>query len=300
VAATLACGSAGRQDVEGTVNAVNTAVELTLVALTQSAAGSPPAPSPTQTPIAIVSATPLPSDVGPQPPTQVATPPVTAPSDGLARPNGVVIHAAHRSTPPAIDGQIDDWPSPLPNSIDQNVYGPDAWLGLSDQSATFGVAWDTTHLYLLAVVSDDVHVQNAHGELLYRGDSLELQFDSNLAGDFSDTRLSGDDYQIGLSPGSDRQTPEIYLWNPPDRRGLDTGISLATRAGPGDGGYFLEAAIPWSLLGAAPAAGNSYGFALNSSDDDSTGTSEQQSMTSSVSTRRLLDPSSWGTLALDP
>ncbi len=299
MAATLACGSAGRQDAEATVSAVNTAVELTLVALTQSTGGPPTAPAATPTPIAIVSATPLPTGPGPTSPTQAVTPPPTASGGPLARPNGPIIHAAHRDTPPNIDGQIDDWP-PLPNVVDQNVFGPGAWFGPTDQSASFGVAWDAAALYLLVVVADDVHVQNAHGELLYRGDSLELQFDANLAGDFGDTRLSGDDYQIGLSPGVDRQTPEVYLWNPADRRGLDTGLSLATRAGPGEGGYFLEAAIPWALLAAAPAARDSYGFALNSSDDDSAGTSEQQSMVSSVSTRKLLDPSSWGTLALDP
>jgi hypothetical protein len=143
-----------------------------------------------------------------------------------------------------------------------------------------------------------VHVQNDTGETLYRGDSLELQFDADLAGDFSSTELNGDDFQIGLSPGSVRENPETYLWNPRDRRGQPSGIVIATRSLGGSGGYAAEFSVPWSLFGVSPAAGSRFGLALNSSDNDSPGTQEQQSMISSVITRRLLDPTSWGTLAL--
>jgi hypothetical protein len=223
----------------------------------------------------------------------------TAPTTELARPNGPVLVAARRDTPPNIDAQADDWPDPLPYAIEHNVYRPEQWSGTDDQSGRFAAAWDANNLYLLVDVADDTHVQNATGELLYRGDSLELQFDADLAGDFTDARLNGDDHQLGLSPGPNREAAELYLWNPVGKRGVPGAVSVAVRPDGDQGGYVLEVAIPWPLLGVTPASGSRYGFALNSSDNDSPGTSEQQSMISSVPSRTLLDPTTWGTLALE-
>ena len=64
--------------------------------------------------------------------------------------------------------------------------------------------------------------------------------------------------------------------------------------------FIFEAALPWSYFGVTPAPGLHFGFALNSSDDDVPGTASQQSMLSSVPTRQLLNPTTWGTLELDP
>jgi hypothetical protein len=63
-------------------------------------------------------------------------------------------------------------------------------------------------------------------------------------------------------------------------------------------GYALEASIPWTVLGATPVAGARYGFALSASDNDVASAAAQQSLVSSVRTRTLLDPTSWGTLIL--
>jgi hypothetical protein len=77
-------------------------------------------------------------------------------------------------------------------------------------------------------------------------------------------------------------------------------VAIVTRATADTGGYLLEAAIPWSMYGITPAGGLRLGFALNSSDNDTPGTNEQQSMNSSVSTRTLLNPMTWGTVELEP
>jgi len=161
------------------------------------------------------------------------------------------------------------------------------------------MGWDSSNLYLFVVIADGTFVQTQHGELLFQGDSLELQFDADLAGDFSSTQLSPDDFQLGLSPGADRMTPEAYLWNPAGRLGVPAGITMASRPN-GPGGFYFEAAIPWSFFNVVPVPGEHFGLALNSSDDDAPGTALQQSMTSSVSTRQLLDPTSWGTIQIDP
>jgi hypothetical protein len=301
LAATLACGRSD-QSLEATVDAVNTAVELTLAAMTPAGPGAPtlpPAATPTpEAPAteAPATAAPIPSDTPSAPATEPSGPDPTP--NAPARPNGSVLTADRRDAPPNIDGNQDDWPSTLPYTIDQNVFGQTSWQGTSDQSANFNAMWDDGNLYLYIVVNDDVHVQNDAGVTLYRGDSLELQLDADLAGDFDEASLNGDDYQIGLSPGASRQSPEYYWWNPAERRGQPTGIVMATRPTGDNGGYIAELAIPWSLFGVSPAEGSRFGFALNSSDNDSPGTTEQQSMISSVITRRLLDPTTWGTLEL--
>jgi hypothetical protein len=305
----LACASGGT-NVQATVDAVDTAVQATLGAMTQPA-GSTPIPSGTEaatrtaqptlgiathspTPYAPPSATVAGTS---QPPAPTATP---APSgDQPVRPNGPLLHAAHLATPPTIDAQGNDWPAQLPNTIDKLVFQAAGFSGPFDQSGHFALAWDNSAFYMYVVIDDNTFVQTQHGELLFQGDSLELQFDADLAGDFDQNQLSSDDFQLGLSPGADRVTPEAYLWNPPGRRGVPAGIAMASRAG-NAGGYIFEAAIPWSFFNVQPTAGQHFGLALNSSDDDAPGTALQQSMTSSVATRQLLDPTSWGTLQVDP
>jgi len=310
--ATLACAGGGT-NVQATVNAVDTAVQLTLVGMAPTGgAGTSVA---TSTPLAPPASTAGPGTATPSasatlfvPPTSTArsaataTPGASTPipgSDQPLRPNGPLIHAVHRASAPVIDAQGNDWPGTLPDAIDQVVFKAAGFNGPFNQGSRFAMGWDANNLYLYVVVQDSVHVQTQHGENLFRGDSLELQFDADLAGDFADTRLSPDDYQLGLSPGDNRTTPEAYLWNPAGRAGVPSGINMASRAG-SDAGYIFEAAIPWSFFGVSPTAGQHFGMALNVSDDDAPGTAIQQSMLSSVSTRQLLDPTSWGTLQLDP
>ncbi len=216
------------------------------------------------------------------------------------RPNGPLLHAAHLSNPPAIDAQGNDWPAVLPNSIDHLVFQAANFNGPFDQSGHFAMGWDSHSLYFYVVVVDDTHVQTQHGELLFQGDSLELQLDADLGGDFDATKIDADDFQLGLSPGENRAAPEAFLWNPAARKGVPAGITMASRAGSDAGGFVFETAIPWAFFGVTPTAGRHFGIALNSSDDDALGTAIQQSLTSSVATRKLLDPTSWGTVQIDP
>ncbi len=303
-AASLACGGGG-PDVDATVNAVSTAVQLTLAALTPpSAATVTPPPTIGIAPSATALLPPTPTQY--VPPTNTATAPIpagptlTPAVTGPERPNGTLIHAAARTSAPTINAQGDDWPSPLPYAIDQNVFQPANWSGPADQIGHFDIAWDANNLYLFVVVEDELHVQIQHGELLFQGDSLELQLDTDLGGDFTSTTLSADDFQLGLSPGQNSDTPEAYLWNPAGRKGVPTGLTLSSRATGAQGGYAIEIAIPWTIYGLTPSGGLRFGFALNSSDDDQPGVAAQQSMISTVSTRTLLNPTTWGTLQLDP
>ncbi len=214
--------------------------------------------------------------------------------------DNVTSHAAHLNTPPAIDGNLSEWGT-LANTANQAVYLPGNWTGASDASATYSLGWDANKLYLAAYVKDDVFVQTQSGSLLYLGDSLELIFDTQLGTDSGSTVQSSDDYQLGISPGGlttgNNPPPQSYRWYPGSLRGVPSGLSIASVKL--SDGYAVEAAIPWSALGVTPSGGNTFGFAFSVSDNDAVGTAQQQTLVSSIGTRKLTNPTTWGVLLLD-
>ena len=181
-------------------------------------------------------------------------------------------------------------------AVDAPVFGASGWQGAQDLSGQLWVGWDTANLYLLTRVTDDVFVQEAAGILLYQGDSIEVQFDGDLAGDFTSRVYNDDDWQIGLSPGNlVGPNPQWQWWV---YRGNPGSGSIQILSRLETEGYTLAAAVPWSLLRVEPRAGLSYGFALNINDNDTPGTKQQDSMVSTSPVRQLNDPTSWGTLQL--
>lgn len=223
------------------------------------------------------------------------------PNAGLVRPNGPVIHAR------PIEGGgvtgVEDLRRRMvaagvePALIESPVYGAANWGGLSDVSGKVWMGWDATFLYLLVKVVDDVFVQESSGILLYQGDSVEVQLDGDLAGDFTSRVYNDDDWQFGLSPGNLlTANPQWQWWSYRGAPGPGTIQMAAVRD---SDGYSLAAAIPWSMVKVTPAAGNTYGLAVNLNDNDTPGTLEQKSIVSTSPVRQLNDPTSWGTLQLD-
>jgi hypothetical protein len=292
-AAALACALPG-EEAPNAVATLDEAVRLTVEAATLL--------PPTVTPTPELTSTPLPPlDLTLPPPTDLPStdlPPAPSPTGDVLRPNGPVLHAVRFPAPPTIDGDLSEWGG-LADVIEQVVFQPANWSGTGDTSATFALAWDDDNLYLAVQVKDEVRAQTQRDALIFKGDSLEVLLDADLAGDFADAKLSSDDFQLGLSPGdltTGDPPPQPYLWFPGERKGIPAGISLAAK--PLGDGYTVEAAIPWSVFGITPAVDNRYGFALSISDNDKADAAEQQSMTSTVSTRKLTDPTTWGTLVL--
>ena len=304
LAAALACAVPGETNPNTAAATLDTAVQQTV------AAGTPrptvPVP-PTLTPAPAINVTlqwptdtPGPATLAPADTAQPAAtsqPAAATPTVGaLSRP-GSEFHAIHFSTPPTIDGYFTDW-GDLANTINAAVYRPENWTGPADNSAAFALGWDASALYLAIHVTDDAHVQTQLGALIFKGDSVELLLDSDLGGDFASATLSGDDYQIGFTPGENKiGGPDAYLWFPASQAGRPN----ATVSAHGDegGGFYLEASIPWSVFNVAPSAGGRFGFAASVSDNDTPGTAEQQSMISTAPDRRLTNPTTWGTLVLD-
>jgi hypothetical protein len=250
---------------------------------------SVPTQAATETPLLVTAA----------PPTVVT--PVQAPStatvSGLStRPNGVVVQATRLETAPTIDGDPNEW-ADFPYKADQVVFGSSSWTGVADASAVFDVGWDASYLYLAVRVTDDKYVQVATGDDIWMGDEVEIQLDAELPSDFYTASMSADDYQVGLSAGNFGTIgPSAYRWYPSSK---DTALTTATVSGRATAqGYDLEARIPWTTFSLTPSESARYGFALSISDNDTAGVAAQQSLVSSVATRKLFNPTTWGTLAL--
>ena len=260
---------------------------LTLTAIFAPTTASTLEPSPLPEATATIAVTPA----GTQP-----TLPTSTSGSLASRPNGTPVEAALLQSPPTVDGDLADWATTA-YSITQITYGAARWSGLNDASGVYYIGWDTSSLYLGVRVTDDEHVQVSSGSSLYLGDSLEIQLDASLASDYYVASVDADDYQIGLTAGNFGSiAPQAYRWYPTTQPGSPTGVTVAAKTS--STGYTLEAKVPWTVFGASPVEGGRFGFAFSVSDNDAAGTAAQQSMVSSVSTRMLLNPTTWGTLIL--
>ncbi len=154
-------------------------------------------------------------------------------------------------TPPAlsacqqtvvVDGTLNEWAWSTGlsfSNITKTVLGQT--FGSSGQ---FKVLWDTTNLYLGAQVTDS-QLTNT-GALPWQGSAIELYL--NTANDRSVTITSHDfEYIFGWGD----TTP----WEINNRI---TGVTMKTTTI--SGGYIVEAAIPWSILGITPPQGATLGL----------------------------------------
>ena len=217
-----------------------------------------------------------------------------------------VIHSAdiigsYTNKPPIINGDLNEWLDQTFFGSDHLVYSAAGWDGSQDLSAYWSLIWDETYLYVAVDVIDNLHVQTQTGSQSYRGDSLEIQIDTDLAGDRDQNLLNVDDFQIALSPGNFGDlVPEAHRF-----RGNTNGQILSVHghniiiaAKQNSSGYTIEAAIPWADMFTSPSVDMEFGVALNANDNDAPGTSEQEVQMSSAPLRTLTQPSSWGTLRL--
>jgi RNA polymerase subunit RPABC4/transcription elongation factor Spt4 len=251
-------------------------------------------PVPTPTPIPTPTATRIPTH------TPSTTPFVTTTTPSVALPGqrlraGDTLTAYYLDAPPRIDGVLAEWDLPG-HSVNTVVYGKANHSGADDLSATAMLGWDDGYLYLAIDIQDDRYAQNASGDTIFRGDHIEILLDTELEADFSSNKLSGDDYQLGLSLGPSLRSPKNYLWYPVAKRGEKAGVVIAGL--PTERGYTLEAAVPWQLFQVNPHSGQVFGFSLSVGDNDREDINTLESMVSTAPKRELTDPTTWGNLFL--
>mgnify|MGYP002640483302 CR=1 FL=1 len=262
----------------------------------------PQAEIPTETPIPPTE-TPLPPTETPIPPTLTPIPtntntiPPTASYAGPGMRTGASVAAVYQSNALSIDGDLSEWSAAIYPAA-YPVYGANKISAEADLWANVMVTWDVNYLYVGARIKDDQYHQNASGITLFKGDSVEIVLDTDVGGDYYLNVLSSDDYQLGVSPGNPGKgnNPEAYLWYPENVAGPRTNVSIGVMGTAN--GYHIELAIPWSLFGIHPYAGQHFGFAFSVSDNDTGSENVQQSMISNVPTRYLAQPMTWGDLTL--
>ncbi|MGH2538202.1 MAG: sugar-binding protein [Candidatus Promineifilaceae bacterium] len=226
--------------------------------------------------------------------TAVPSPPQTPPLGA-----GGNVLAVRLAQPPELDGLLLEWGGVPTAESAFPVFTIADWDGSDDLTAVWRLGWDENNLYIGVEVDDDLHVQTQTEVSAFRGDSLEMQLDTDLEGDFG-PGLSADDYQLVISPGDfGGVAPSAARFQGADgQMPYVPGDNIVVVAQAAGEGYTLEAAIPWSELGAAPTAGMVIGLALNANDNDTPGTARQEMLKSHVSTRVWGDPTSWGTVTL--
>lgn len=278
--------SAGGEGASGADAAAGGSVEggMSSAANTPAAAGPPPASAPSPMPTEGPE-----EDAGDEGPTPRPTPRI--------RPGNPVWSAAYMPRSPTIDGRLDDQRGPAVEFASV-VFGAEHWEDGADLSARMMLGWNSHALFVSARVFDDVFSQPSSGDRLHLGDSLELQLDTDLYGDWDRSTYDIDDWQIGLSPGDfDTRGPEWWVWRP-GRGSLNPEAGIEIAAERLADGYTIEAAIPWVLLEVRPAAGMAVGMSLNVSDNDSPEPA-QLTMIASSPSRSWSDPRSFGTVVLE-
>ncbi|MCJ7512121.1 MAG: endo alpha-1,4 polygalactosaminidase [Anaerolineales bacterium] len=219
--------------------------------------------------------------------------------------NGPELHASRMLTPPMIDGDLAEWadfPCIVVDRQDQVSFGESSqWGGPSDLSARVCYGWDPETVYIGFRVRDDAIVQENTGGNLWRGDHVELWFDTQLQLDFDSMQAGEDDYQIGISPGDFAAVPPgFFIFTPPtlseDYSGVVQYAVVKTRDG-----YAGEARIPWAVLkGLRLAPGHTIGATFEPSDTDTAGSDEQEMMMSTAprSSGEWGNPTLWNNLLM--
>jgi len=176
--------------------------------------------------------------------------------------NPNLIKAKKTVNMPLIDGSLDETMWDLNQSISKIA------SGTKNNTGTFGMLWDSTFLYLgIKILDATVTTTNANP---WDNDGVELYFDMNHNG--------------GAYDSFDRQWIKVAnsssIWQ---KIGMTTGAVTTTSSVQSatkiiTGGYSLEIAIPWTLLGSKPNLSALYGFDIANDDCDGTTTRGSQIM----------------------
>lgn len=210
--------------------------------------------------------------------------------------------------PIVIDGSDDEWTSRFSFESNELIFNRDgsSYDGPDDLSSEWRAAWDEEFLYLYVEVLDDVLSQTRSGTAVFNGDALGIYFDPDLSNNEVGGALRSGEHS-GLFLGRHR----IWVKLEPDADGGAFGGTGAVTDDPDlrytvvevDGGYHIEARIPWSLLRVvSPRAGMTFRMTRDVSDSDVLGgDSLQQSMVSNSPGRDAANqgfPEVWPLLTL--
>jgi hypothetical protein len=196
-----------------------------------------------------------------------------------------------------LDATFSDWPNQW-TPIAALVQGPENYTGPRDLSGEFQAAWSLDGLLLAVRVTDDKYRSGPDGTDMWKGDGLEIHLDRLLADDYDRATADADDYQLGVSFGPKLKETRVYRWLPREKEGEFT-VSGAVKKT--EQGYQTELLLPWSLFeldGATLNVGQTFGFNISISDNDSKSPEQQTVLSASPSRTTYDNPTQWGTLII--
>ncbi len=200
-----------------------------------------------------------------------------------------------------VDANPGEWPQQAPFDSEFVTYQTGTWNGSDDVAANWTSQWDSTYLYFWVQVTDDSHVQVNADESIWRGDSLEIEIDTDVAGDESEINSNDDDFQIIVSPGDFGSVPVVVTRYRGQALGSNAnafGHQIVAQSRRTGAGYDMEIAIPWAELDMTPSSGMTIGLALTVNDIDTIGSREPEMSKSNVPYRAWRRPDTWGRLTL--
>lgn len=167
------------------------------------------------------------------------------------------ILAPRFSSPPMIDGFLNDWPTDSALILDTTTanYVQGIIPTSQDASAKIWAGWDTAKLYFAVRVIDDVYMMD--GDAIWRDDCVQISLD----GANDDTGNNADDHQ--LVAGADGRLLDFGI-TPAD------GVEMTARAVDGTS-YIIEMAVDRSLVGGGLGVDRLIGLNIGLTDDDDGG-----------------------------
>jgi hypothetical protein len=215
------------------------------------------------------------------------------------------VHAPFALNGIKVDGFDGEWPSGAKTYTSSHLV--DGTLNQGVQGK-WKVAWDRNALYVFANVfdPDPFFRQPSRPSQMFRVNSVSLELGDDPSKLSKDAPLRTDDVHILIGPVTASSLGVVV--NPAGRSGSGSIVFVPGRQVPGiaaethtNGGYTIEAQIPWSSIGRrTPAAGTTFGANLNVSDADQNG--RYRAMFSNNPDRTAANqnrPNTWYLLTLD-
>jgi hypothetical protein len=174
-----------------------------------------------------------------------------------------------------------------------------SFTGKNELAGMVKFAWDPERLYIQASIrSRYPQVNKGMGDGIWNGDCLEVCISTDPKADPARTGFGPTDWQMGFAPSDPARLLPARSWEWSKLKSQIAGTAVSSKAI--EGGYLLEASIPWETLrGFKPAAGSSLGFDFAVDDAGASGSRASQWIWNG-SNQFYNNPAQWGSLTLGP
>ena len=165
-----------------------------------------------------------------------------------------------------IDGDLSEWKKAESDRLDPaTMLESGSVADAEDFEGALSFMWDAENLYFTFTATDDQIVSDEQGELIFKGDCIELYIDpANDGLAWGNTK----DFQLGFAPSSDGGKAKLWSWlqdvDPSDS--IDSAVIVEEKDGTQS--YTIEAAIPWEFLGVTPERRMRIGMSVAAHDHD--------------------------------